>query len=87
MVHLCDDDVDKKLIYGYIMGTEMIVLLVALMIEIVVLGYIIYHLIFTCKREKKTKLQPIFRILVLIYHISLFACLVMFALVTILIIF
>ena len=71
------------------MGTEMTVLLASLVIETIVLGYVMYKLVCNCKHDStnKTKLQPIFCILVLTYHISSFIFLVVCASTTISIIF
>ena len=69
------------------LGTEMIVALVSLIIEAVVLIYAICNLFFRSNDGTKTKLQPVFCILVLIYHISLFLLLALFATDTIRIMF
>ena len=74
MIDVCNENESPTLIQNHALGTEVTVLLVSLVAETIILGYVMYKLLCTCdcKRDNvnKTKLQPIFCILVLIYHIS-----------------
>ena len=77
-IDVCDEN-EMWSTRNQFLGTEIMIVLVSLIIETVVLIYAIYNLFFRSKRGTKTKLQPVFRILVLSYHISLFLFLVLFA--------
>ena len=76
MIHVCNDNESPTLSQRHALGTEMIVLIVSFAVQMVVICYILYKLLFSCnckqdsEGSRKTKLQLIFRFLVLTYHIS-----------------